>query len=603
MNENTAFRPSERLIAAALGALLFVALIYFLRPLGIIHEPLMYLYKYPLVWFAPLVAFPAVFAAGYAISYARNAARIKREGAERKERERAEREEREKRRHLYERAGYGSSYYGAPYRPRAYSSFGGRQRGLWEIPARAALVVSVIVWIAATAIAPMLTNQAIYKHYGVESASELPEVGEVRVMPKQVAEQLASAGWNSPTEKLVNGHIIRTPQGDLAWSFEQAPSGTVRHFTQKTQGAATLDAETTERKLALHKAQFEVSPNVRWTDRFSWKAYKTHFFTEIAEEVFIVGRDGEPLLIVPYLEYEGFPVRVPVLGGVYVVHPDGEIEDLSPEQAAERPEIAESGRLFPESLARRIMDSYKYKNGIWNRLFVHREQTEIADNEDGEIADNPQPYLMDFGAQGTKWVATAQPYGRSHATNGVFITDTITGETELWQVPEGVSLTGNTRAVEIVRGLSIPGINFDTFDVIEPRPLFIGGKLMFLVSVIPNSANTVTKSVIVDAERSKVVAIFNHDTDPNADRALADYIHDGTLPEGAYVPSESEQPPAEDEQPAESEQAPEAEHRAPQGDLSDAELEEILRELDEVRERQDELIEALRARLGEQAAK
>src|SRR5690606_32200879 len=124
-----------------------------------------------------------------------------------------------------------------------------------------------------------------------------------------------------------------------------------------------------------------------WTDNIRWKAYKRHFFTDVAETTYVLGPDGEPLLLAPYISYEGFWVKVPVLGGVYVVHPDGEIEDLSPEEARKRPFIVATGRLFPEALARRIQDSYQYKNGIWNRIFTHREQTVVADTESSQ-----QPY-------------------------------------------------------------------------------------------------------------------------------------------------------------------------------------------------------------------
>jgi hypothetical protein len=276
---------------------------------------------------------------------------------------------------------------------------------------------------------------------------------------------------------------------------------------------------------------------------------------------------------------------VPVLGGVYVVHPDGEIEDLSPEEAAERDEIVASGRLFPEELARRVMDAYKYKNGIWNRFFVHREQTNLADTE-----GNPQPYLMDFAAQGTKWVATAQPHGKSGSTNAVFMIDTVSGEAEIWRAPAEAALTGNSKAIEIVEALSIPGVVFSgeadeggKFEAVEPRPLFIDGQLMFLISVVPNSYNTVTKSVVVDAAQNKVVAIFDHDTEPDADEELAAFIRSGEAPD--------EEPPARDADPG-AEAPP-----AALDDLSGAEVAEILRQLEEIDREEQRLFEELRRRL------
>ena len=80
---------------------------------------------------------------------------------------------------------------------------------------------------------------------------------------------------------------------------------------------------------------------------------------------------------------------------------------------------------------------------------------EITDTE-----SNPQPYLIDFGRRGSKWVTVAEPYGRAFAMNAIFLTDSVTGSTEVWRVPGNQSLNGNRRAIQTVRSVSIPGIVF-----------------------------------------------------------------------------------------------------------------------------------------------
>ena len=252
---------------------------------------------------------------------------------------------------------------------------------------------------------------------------------------------------------------------------------------------------------------------------------------------------GRPIIIVPYVSYKGWLIRRPVLGGVFVVHPDGEIEDLSPDEARKRPEITSTGRLFPDTLARRIQDAYAYKRGIWNRFVLHEEQTQISDTE-----TNQQPYLIDFGERGAKWVTVAEPYGQAFAANAIFLTDTVTGKTEIWRVPRNESLSGNRRAVDTVRSVSIPGVVFageggsgtgGRFKVVEPRPVFVRGRLLYLVSVIPENGNSVSKSVVVDAARNKVVAIFDNDTDPSADQATLRYLATGELDRAALPQQES----------------------------------------------------------------
>jgi hypothetical protein len=244
-------------------------------------------------------------------------------------------------------------------------------------------------------------------------------------------------------------------------------------------------------------------------------------------------------IIVPYLEYKGWLIRRPVLGGVFVVAPDGTIEDLSPQEAARRPELARSGRIFPDTQARRVQDAYQYKKGIWNTWFVHEDQTRINDTE-----TNRQPYLVDFGTAGLglQWVTVAEPYGRAFAATAIFLTDAVTGHTRIWRVPRNESLSGNVRALQTVRSVAIPGVDFGSgsggsgnFRVVEPRPVFVRGHLVYLASIIPNSANAVSKTVVVDAETNKLVAIFNNDTDPQADLKTRQYIETGQVPGEAAV--------------------------------------------------------------------
>lgn len=372
-----------------------------------------------------------------------------------------------------------------------------------------------------------LSARALYQDTRYEQIGELPSGANVRLLPKEVAEQIASSGYNSPTEFLTNFAIVKTSQG-LRWTALRTPDGVVRTFTKKSQGIVTLDAGQTARTLRQVDAQFKVAPGLRLTDNLRWQLLKRHFFIELGEEVGIETRDG-PRIVVPYVEYAGLLVRRPRLGGVFLVSPNGRIEDLGPDQARRRPEFVASGRLFPEALARRIQDAYSYKRGIWNRLFVHEEQTQITDTE-----ANRQPYLIDFGDRGARWVTVAEPYGRAFAANAVFLTDTLTGRTQVYRVPRGKSLSGNRRALDTVRSVPISGVTFadrtaqgtggGRFRVVEPRPVFVRGRLVYLVSVIPESANSVSKTVIVDAEQNKVTKIFNNDSDPTAEAKTVEYL-------------------------------------------------------------------------------
>jgi hypothetical protein len=270
------------------------------------------------------------------------------------------------------------------------------------------------------------------------------------------------------------------------------------------------------------------------TDNLTWRLRKANYFAELDDAIAFTGADGKPLIAVSYIKYKGLLVRRPVFGGVFIVHPSGKIEDLSPAEAVKRKELVATGRIFPEQLARREQEAYAYKGGLFNKWFVHEDQTQITTTE-----SNPQPYLLDFGKLGLKYVTAAEPYGRAFAVNAIFLTDSVTGKTELWRPPNNADLTGNRRVLETVRSLSIPGIDFAEtstnapndrggFRVIEPRPIVVDGRLVFMTSIVPDNANNVSKTVFIDAATNRTAAIFNNDSDDNVDAKIAAFIKGGS---------------------------------------------------------------------------
>jgi hypothetical protein len=267
-------------------------------------------------------------------------------------------------------------------------------------------IAAFFVFILASGLNGPLVERSIVGATTYEPIRGLPPGGQVRLVPREVAEQNASSAFNSPTETLTDFHIVNTGEG-LRWTALRTPQGAFRVFTKKSQGLVELDAQQTARSLRQVDAQFDTAPGLQLTDNLRWRLLKRRYLVRLEEPVAIETARG-PRIVVPYLQYKGILVRRPVLGGVFVVAPGGTIEDLEPAEAARRPELANSGRVFPDSQARRLHDAYRYKGGLFNAWFVHENQTQITDTE-----VNRQPYLIDFeGSLGLQWVTVAEPYGR-----------------------------------------------------------------------------------------------------------------------------------------------------------------------------------------------
>ena len=442
--------------------------------------------------------------------------------------------------------------------------------------------LALLLFLFGGALQGPLVGRAIVNATTYEPIDGLPPGGQVRLVPREVAEQNASSAFNSPTETLTDFRIVNTAEG-LRWTALRTPQGAFRTFTRKSQGLVELDALQTARSLRQVDDELDTAPGLLVTDNLRWRLLKRRFLIELEDPVGVETPRGTRI-VVPYLEFKGVLVRRPVLGGVFVVAPDGTIEDLEPEEAARRPELAATGRLFSDTQARRLHDAHRYRRGIWNAWFVHEDQTQITDTE-----SNRQPYLIDFADLGPQWVTVAEPYGRAFAATAIFLTDARTGRTRIWRVPRRTSLSGNRRALQAVRAVSIPGVDFGdgtpgsgNFRVVEPRPIFVRGRLVYVTSIIPNSANAVSKTVVVDAETNKLVAIFDNDRDPQAEEKTIRYVATGEVPGDAAAPGA----PTEDEQEAEEDDRADDGGDAPAGDAGDVE-----RRLDDVIRRQRELLD------------
>ena len=144
--------------------------------------------------------------------------------------------------------------------------------------------LAFVAFLLGSAFKGPLTSRAIYKHTDYASIGGLPEGGVVRLVPQEVAVQIASSGFNSPTEKLTDFRSVSTPEG-LAWTAFRTPDGAFRIFSKKSEGIVTLNAESTERRVKASDAELEVAPGQLLTDNLRWRLLKRHYLIDLANPV------------------------------------------------------------------------------------------------------------------------------------------------------------------------------------------------------------------------------------------------------------------------------------------------------------------------------
>jgi hypothetical protein len=378
----------------------------------------------------------------------------------------------------------------------------GRTGIVWRTP------VTVAVWCVLMTLLPGWQDRALYDAT-VYVPTDLPRTTQPRLLPKVAALAFASDA------SLRDAHLVVDPSSDrLVWSAEVA------------RGAPRFGPSAAVRELALdsvegrsHTAAGGFDPAVSRVGPGSlqWRAYDRHWLTRVQDAVLVPGVDGEAVAVAPYLRYTGFPVRHPVWAGVYVYHQDGRLEDLTPQQALARPELAQSGRLYPERLARAVADADR--------------RTEVSDP-----SGNPQPYLTNLGDHEERWVTVAHSPRDSDTASAVFLTDSATGRTGVWTPPGGTRLLSNSGAASLAHRLPL---QWDTTDddgdtvwmrkVVEPTPVFASGRLYYLVSIVPNhdyvhTSLPVEETVVVDAARRRIAKRFDN-ADPEASAALLHFFN------------------------------------------------------------------------------
>jgi hypothetical protein len=222
--------------------------------------------------------------------------------------------------------------------------------------------------------------------------------------------------------------------------------------------------------------------------------------------------DEAAFAMAPYVGYRGFPFRQPYLKGVLVYHQDGTIEDLTPEEAAARPELVRTGRIIPESVAR-----------------AEAQALARSDEIDGEIndgEDNRQPFLTAIDRERTVWLTVINSKEQNGGVNAVVLSDSSTGETEVWIPPEGQELISTEDVLNEARALPLrweeerccdsEGDSYTVTlrEVVEPRLAFKDGKPYYLVTVVPTDdlalGREVEFTLLIDAETGEKLDEFDH---------------------------------------------------------------------------------------------
>ncbi len=347
-----------------------------------------------------------------------------------------------------------------------------------------------------------------------EEVSEFPQANaeNPRVVPRRVADVTTRGSVSYRQHRLGTSDIARTESGSLAWSYAIQPDGLRNQIVENQRGVLVTDmTRMDDRQITVYEEPFTYGEGMFLYRSADWNLKLTDYVTKYDDDAVEFSHDGRPYMYYPKTGHQWhlFPVphTTPMWDGGALVHPDGTIDHLTPEEAREST-ILDGQRLYPLTVTRAEMSALGYRNGIINQLPVvgaHEGQVELARLP--SRADNEQPFVIDLEGERLTYVTAMEPYGEdTRGLDEVWFLDARTGTYTFFGTEEQ-TLTGPERAMGIARSSDSRTNWGQNFVITEPVPVTVDGSLWWHVKVSPTDFTDVTRNVFVNAETSRAVEI------------------------------------------------------------------------------------------------
>lgn len=410
-----------------------------------------------------------------------------------------------------------------------------------------AVIIAILFVLAASyGIVASMYEQRTYADQtmaGSDSIEEFPSVNEdnPRIAPKAVADVQTRGSVSYRQHRLGASDIARTEDGSLAWSYPIEPDGFRNKIYENQRGIMMSDMTTMEdRDMIVNEEEFTYGQGMFLHRGATWNLRETGFWSQYIDDPIEFVHDGDPYMAFPKTGHEWHMSPIPhtttTWDGVALVHTDGTIEHLSPEEAQES-EILDGQRLYPLHNNDKRMGSLGYREGIINQMPVigaHQEQIEYATMPSD--LDNSQPFVIDMQGERMSYVSAMEPYGfDTRGLDEVWFTDSRTGEMTYFETGSD-TLLGPERAAGIVRSEDsrtnwVGDDGGSGFRVVEPVPTVVEDELWWHTKIVPSDNTDVSRNVFVNAHSG--VAIEIHDTE-----AVVDFIGDADTEEAETIGTE-----------------------------------------------------------------
>lgn len=334
----------------------------------------------------------------------------------------------------------------------------------------------------------------------------------VRVLPRSVADQYSESSMQKPQYKITNSDITEV-NGEYVWSYGIVPDNLVVALQGNQIGAMYTNMEGVEKNVTIDdNAIFKNGRGQMWFDSYTYQSvlstplkyhnWKTTFNTKHNEESYIVHSTTTHnwkfrLFPIPQ------PYAVPEHGSVEVMNTDGNIDSLSPDEAQEQ-EYLKGENFYPYHLTMFKIESTKYENGYFNKLFTKKGVLNTADLPEGGNSWPITVPTQDGNSTELKYFVAAGPAGSGSGVFEVWVFDGQTGDPQYQSYNN--SQTGPGKAVKFVS--QEPQVNrLSSAKVVAPVPIVNDGNLYWHTKVVPESDTGIIYTAFVNAQTGEVTLV------------------------------------------------------------------------------------------------
>ena len=320
-----------------------------------------------------------------------------------------------------------------------------------------------------------------------------------RIVTRAVAERYAANTLNRPQYR-AGDTDISVVNGTPYWAAPLAPDGLFNVLTKEQAGTVLVDTTTQQANVRTVDGRMDEGIGTIFFENYRWHLLKSGRYLADYGDPKMVVYEGAQYIAVPYAEptfhLTPIPHSTPTWGGVALIDAEGEVQTLSPEEAADHP-VLDDQQLYPEDLARKKVAATKYRNGILNTFTSHEGQIEVAPVP-GE--NNDQPFFV-LTEEGPQYVVAVEPYGDAQGLREVWTIDGQTGAFEVYR-PEQ-SLFGPAKAADLVRQSS-PQMDWSRLSPAEPILTVVDDEEYWQVRVVPKDNSGIAYVAFVNARTSDV---------------------------------------------------------------------------------------------------